>query len=144
MATPTGPRADSARGFYARERRRKKQNQKDFDIAGLVATPFDFGATAAGGSSANALTLPADIKLAFESSVALAAGDFGVEDVSAGVTSFSGDAAPALGVINMRPLFRERRQIRIARAVGAPAATVKIYFRGPKSQIVQIGTVTFT
>ena len=66
MATPTGVRANSARGWFARERRRKKQDQKDFDIAGLFAAPFNFGATAAGGSSANTLTLPANIAIALE------------------------------------------------------------------------------
>lgn len=138
------PTPADARGYYARKRRRKKQDQSDFDIAGFFATPFDFGATAAGGSSANALVLPADIKIAFESDVGLAAGDFGVENVSDGVTYFSADAAPALGVVNFRTLFREQKQIRIARSLTAPAATIKLYFRGPKSQIIQIGTVAFT
>lgn len=129
--------------YHARKRRRKLQDQKDFDIAGYFATPFDFGAAAAGGSSANSLVLPADIKIAFESTVALAAGDFGVENVSDAVTSRSAEAAGIGAVINMRPLFREQKEIRIARALGSPAASINVYFRGPKSQIVQIGTVSF-
>ena len=42
MATPTGRNAADARGFHARVRRRKKQDQSHFDA--LVASPFDFGA----------------------------------------------------------------------------------------------------
>jgi hypothetical protein len=105
---------------------------------------FDFGAAAAGGSSANTLTLPADIKIAFEPSVALAAGDFGIENVSDAVTSRSADAAGIGAVVNMNPLYRQEKQIKIARAAGSPSATVKVYFRGPKSQFIQMGVVTFT
>ena len=52
MATPTGPRAQAARNWFARERRRTKQNQKDFDIAGVFATPHDFGAARASAGPA--------------------------------------------------------------------------------------------
>lgn len=229
MATPTGPRADAARGFYARERRRKKQDQKDFDIAGFESSPFrvlllavnvggsgytlgdtflvsggtfsvqclgkvaaesggvvtavsvlipgaytvspgvgaatvaqtgggdnlltvdvtlsalfDFGAVAAGASSANALTLPAAIPIALGCDVAQAAGDMGVENVTDGVTSFTLDACPAGGVVNLATLQRVGVDIRIARSATAPAGTVGVYFRGPKSQLIQIGTATFT
>ena len=85
MATPTGDRADAARNWFARERRRNKQDQKDFDIAGFVApggTPFDFGAVAAGGSSANLLTLPASLEIALEINAATTAGDLGVLDTT--------------------------------------------------------------
>ena len=147
MATPTGPSAARARGWYARERRRTKQNQKDFDIAGLVppaGTPFDFGAVAAGGSSANQLTLPADAEIALEINAATTAGDLGVEDVTDGVTFVSAEAGVSGGRVNIRRRFRESHAIRITRAVGAPSGAVVVYFRGPKSQLVQFGQATFT
>jgi len=144
MATPTGARADSARGWFARERRRTKQNQKDFDIAGHVATPFVFGAVAAGGSSANVLALPADIEIALEINAAIAAGGFGVLDVTTGIDHVSAEAGVPGGRVNIRHLFREPHQVRITRAIGAPAGAVVVYFRGPKSQLIQIGSATFT
>ncbi len=144
MATPAGSRADNARGWFARERRRTKQNQKDFDIAGLVSTPFVFGAVAAGGSSANVLTLPADAELALEINAATVAGDLGVLDVTAGVDFVSAEAGISGGRVNIRHLFREPHQVRITRAIGAPAGAVIVYFRGPKSQLIQVGTATFT
>ena len=144
MATPAGSRADSARGWFARERRRTKQNQKDFDIAGHVSAPFDFGAVAAGGSSANVLTLPADIEIALEINAATLAGDLGVLDVTSAIDYVSAEAGISGGRVNIRHLFREPHQVRITRAIGAPAGAVVVYFRGPKSQLIQIGTATFT
>jgi len=229
MATPTGSRADNARGWFARERRRKKQDQKDFDLAGFevapfriialavnaggggynvgdefliaggafsiqgrgyvvaevanvvtaiviqvagaytvtpgagaatvaqtgggddlltvdvtLSTPFDFGAVAAGGSSANVLTLPADIAIALEINAASLAGDLGVLDVTAGVDYVSAEAGVSGGRVNIRHLFREPHQVRITRAIGAPAGAVIVYFRGPKSQLIQVGAATFT
>lgn len=147
MATPTGPRANAARNWFARERRRIKQDQKDFDIAGLVGpggTPFDFGAVAAGGSSANVLTLPASAELALAINAATTAGDLGILDVTTGIDYVSAEDGISAGRINIRHLFREAHQIRITRAVGAPAGVVNVAFRGPKSQAVLIGTATFT
>ena len=144
MATPAGTRADNARGWFARERRRTKQNQKDFDIAGLVATPFDFGNVAAGGSSANVLTLPAAAELALEINAATAAGDLGVLDVTDSIDYVSAEAGVTGGRVNIRHLFREPHQVRITRAIGAPAGAVVVYFRGPKSQLIQVGAATFT
>ena len=138
------PTPGTAAQYYARKRRRKKQDQKDFDIAGYFAAPFDFGAVLVGGSSANTLVLPADVKVAIESTVALAAGDIGVENVAGGITHVSALAAPAGAVIDIFQLYREDQQIRITRSLVAPAATITVYFRGPKSQLIQIGTATFT
>ena len=143
MATPTGDRAVSARNWFARERRRTKQDQKDFDIAGFVApggTPFDFGAVAAGGSSANLLTLPASLEI----NAATTAGDLGVLDVTTSVDFVSAEAGISGGRVNIRHVFREAHEIRITRAVGAPAGAVLVFFRGPKSQLIQFGTATFT
>ena len=144
MATPAGSRADNARGWFARERRRTKQNQKDFDIAGHVATPFVFGAVVAGGSSANVLTLPADIEIALEINAVTVAGDLGVLDVTDSLDYVSAEAGVSGGRVNIRHLFREPHQIRITRAIGAPAGAVIVYFRGPKSQLIQVGAATFT
>lgn len=144
MATPEGIAARAAAGWSARERRRTKQNQKDFDIAGHVSTPFDFGATAAGGSSANTLTLPADIEITLELNAVTVVGDMGVEDVTDAASFVSAIAGQSGGQVNIRRRFREDHQIRITRAVGAPAGAGKVYFRGPKSALVQIGQVTFT
>ena len=147
MATPTGVRADAARNWFARERRRNKQDQKDFDIAGFVApggTPFDFGAVAAGGSSANLLTLPASLEIALEINAATTAGDLGVLDVTSSLDFVSAEAGISGGRVNIRHVFREAHEIRITRAAGAPAGTVLVFFRGPKSQLIQFGTATFT
>jgi hypothetical protein len=130
--------------YYARKRRRKKQDQKAFDIAGFFATPFDFGATAAAGSSANVLTLPADIQIALELNVAIVAGGFGVEDVTAALSYVSAEAGIAGGRVNIRQVFRGTHQIRITRAAGTPAGAVIVYFRGPKSQLSRVATATFT
>ncbi len=229
MATPTGSKADKARGYFARERRRKKQDQKDFDIAGFEPSPFrvmtlavnvggggyavgdeflvsggtfsvqclgkvaaetlgvvtavsvlipgaytvspgagaatiaqtgggddlltvdvtlsalfDFGAVAAGGSSANVLTLPAAVEIALEHASATSAGDLGVLDDTTAVDYVSAEAGQAGGRVNIRRLFPESHEIRITRAVGAPAGAVAVYFRGPKSELIQIGEATFT
>ena len=144
MATPTGERAENARGFHARERRRTKQHQSDYDIAGLFDAPFDFGTVAAGGSSTNVLTLPADIEIAITINAVMAAGHLGVLDVTSGVTFVNAEAALSGGRINIRHLFREPHQIRITRDAAAVAGTGTIFFRGPKSQLIEIGTVVFT
>lgn len=147
MATPTGSRADAARGFFARERRRSKQDQKDFDIAGLVppgGTPFDFGAVAAGSSSANVLTLPSSLDIALQINAATTAGDLGVLDTTDAIDYVSAEAGVSAGRVNIRKRFKEAHAIRITRAVGAPAGAVLVFFRGPKSQLVQFGQATFT
>ncbi len=142
MATPTGERADAARRFHARERRRTKQNQSDYSA--LIAAPFDFGTVAAGGSSTNVLTLPADIEIAITINAIMAAGHVGVLDVTSGIDFVSAEAAVSGARINIRHLFREPHQIRITRAAGALAGAASVKFRGPKSQLIEIGTAVFT
>lgn len=147
MATPTGPRAQAARNWFARERRRIKQDQKDYDVAGLVppgGTPFAFGNVAAGGVSANALTLPASLEIALELDAATSAGDLGVNDDTDAIDYVSAEAGISGGRVNIRKRFKEAHEIRVSRAAGAPAGAVLVFFRGPKSQLVQIGTATFT
>lgn len=142
MATPTGARADSARGWFARERRRKKQDRSDFDA--LVASLFNFGTVAAGGLSLNTLTLPANVEIAFQNTFAAAALDLGVFDTTAGVGYLNAEAAIVGARINIRHLFRKPHQIQISRSIGALAGTVVVSFRGPKSALVPIGIATFT
>jgi hypothetical protein len=229
MATPTGPRATAARNWFARERRRSKQDQKDFDLAGFEAAPFriialavnvggggynvgdeflisggtfsiqgrgyvvseaagavtavaiqiagaytvtpgvgaatvaqtgggndlltvdvtlsalfDFGAVAAGGSSANVLTLPASLEIALQINAATTAGDLGVLDTTDAIDYVSAEAGISGGRVNIRKRFKEAHAIRITRAAGAPAGAVLVFFRGPKSQLVQFGQATFT
>lgn len=145
MATPTGRRARAARGWFARERRRTLQNQKDFEIAGYTpAAPFAFGTVAAAGSSTNTLTLPADCELTLSVPAATVVGDLGVEDVTDGVTYVQAEAGASGARINIRKRFREAHQIRITRAAGSPAGTIDVFFRGPKSQLVKIGEATGT
>ena len=105
---------------------------------------FVVGAVPLGGSPANAPPLPAAIEFALEINAATAAGDLCVLDVTTGVDFVSAEAGVSGGRVNIRHLFREPHQIRITRAIGAPAAAVVAYFRGPKSQLIQIGAATFT
>ncbi len=143
MATPTGRPADEARGFFARVRRRKKQDQKDFDIAGLVASPHDFGAAIASAVFPNALTLPANIRI--QAQVIAASGA-----IPAGDTLFSDGTAQArnsedlANLTTIRALFIEGRSLTITRGATVSTGTLQIYFFGPKSQRILIGTGTFT
>jgi hypothetical protein len=106
---------------------------------------FSFGATAAGGSSANILTLPADAKIALRlENTTVAAGGFGVEDVTDGITYVNAEGFFLGGPANIRKLFRVDHQIRITRAIGTPNATCIVYFRGPKTSLIEIGGSAFS
>lgn len=143
MATPTGRPAQEARGFFARVRRRKKQDQKDYDIAGLVASPFDFGAAAANAAFPNTLTLPATVRILAEVLAASAA-------IPAGDTLFSDGQAQArnsedlANLTTIRALFVESRALTITRGPAVASGTLQVYFFGPKSQRILIGTGTFS
>lgn len=141
MATPTGPRAAEARGYYARERRRLKQNEKAFDNAGLFASPFDFGAMALGQNSPNSLQLPANAKIAIAASVGMPADSI---SVTVGLETFGQRLAfPAGGIISFDTLFAKNQTIQITRGPAGPAGTLTIYFRS-KSRFFQFGTATFS
>ena len=143
MATPTGPRADAARGFFSRVRRRKKQDQKDFDIEGLVATPHDFGSAASSAAFPNVLTLPANIKIQAEvlaASGAIPAGDTLFDD---GITQ-ARNAEDLANLTTIRARFGEGRDLTITRGAAAVTGTLQVYFFGPKSQRILIGTGAFT
>ena len=142
MATPTGVRADQARAWYARERRRTKQNQKAFDIVGLVnklGIDLVFGIVPPGGSSPYDITLPADATFTLKINAATNAGDIGIQDVISGIVYWSAENIPANGSVNIRHLFRKSHQIRLVKSGGAPVGDIKIYFRGPKTELIEVG-----
>jgi hypothetical protein len=143
MATPTGPRADSARQWFARERRRKKQDQKAFDIAGLVAAPHDFGSAGSSAAFPNALSLPASIQPAVEvlaASGAIPAGDTLFDD---GITQ-ARNAEDMANLTVLHAVFRGSRSLTITRGAAVATGTLQVYFWGPKGQRILIGTGTLT
>ncbi len=143
MATPTGPRAQEARGFFARVRRRKKQDQKDYDIAGLVASPHDFGSAASSAAFPNPLVLPATVRILAEvlaASGAIPAGDTLFDDTVVSARN-SEDLAE---LTTIRALFGEARTLTITRGAAVSTGTLQVYFFGPKSQRILIGTGAYT
>ena len=143
MATPIGNRANAARGFFARERRRKKQDQKDFDIAGLVqpgGTPFFFGGAVGPGNSPNALLLPASADIVLSSDVNLVAGLVGIFDETTGISYPNAELINGAGFGPIRHRFPEGHTIRIASLVGGTVAVITVFFRGPKSSRTMFGT----
>lgn len=143
MATPTGDRATAARNWHARERRRNKRDLAENTRQGVTPlAPFDFGAVAAGGSSANTYTLPSNATLVVRSSAALTAGQIGITN---GTDFVSAEAIAAGGSVEIRHRFRRDQGIQITRAVGAPASSIDVFFleeKGGKRTL--IGTATFT
>jgi hypothetical protein len=143
MATPTGRPADEARGFFARVRRRKKQDQSDFDIAGHFATPFNFGAALPSAAFPNTLTLPANMKILAQVVAASAA-------IPAGDTLFSDGTAQARNsedladLTTIRAFFVESRILTITRGPAVSSGALQVFFFGPKSQRILIGTGTFS
>jgi len=141
MATPTGARADAARGFFSRVRRRKKQDQKDFSV--LAASPHNFGSAASSAAFPTPLTLPANVRIQAE--VLTATGP-----IPAGDTLFSDGIRQArnaedLGSLTtIRALFGEGRDLTITRGPAVSTGTLQVYFFGPKSQRILIGTGTLT
>lgn len=141
MATPTGARADDARGWFARERRRKKQDQSDFDP--LVAAPHDFGSAAASTAFPNDLTLPANVRILVEVLAASGAIPPGDTLFSDGITQ-ARNAEDMADLTTIRALFGEGRDLSITRGVAVVTGTLQVYFFGPKSQRILIGTGTLT
>lgn len=141
MATPTGRSAAEARGFFARVRRRKKQNQKDYSA--LIASPHDFGSAASSAAFPNALTLPADVKIQAEVLAASAAIPPGDTLFSDG-TALANNAEDLANLTTIRALFRESRDLTITRGPAVATGTLQVYFFGPKGQRILIGTGTLT
>lgn len=135
--------AAEARGWFSRVRRRTKQNQKDFDIAGHFATPFDFGSAGANAAFPNTLTLPANARVLAQVIAASGA-------IPAGDTLFSDGTAQArnsedlANLTTIRALFIEARALTITRGPAAVTGTLQVFFFGPKSQRILIGTGTFS
>jgi hypothetical protein len=148
MATPTGPRADAARDWYARERRRKKQDQKDFDIAGLVAAPHDFGSAAASAAFPNALVLPANIQIQAQVTGAVFPIPPAPQTIAAGDTLFDDgvvqahNAEPLETLTVIRAVFGESRTLTITRGATLVTGALEVYFFGPKGRRILIGTGT--
>ena len=141
MATPTGPRAAQARGWHARERRRLKQDQKDF--AALVAAPFDFGSAASSAAFPNTLVLPANVRFQVEVLAASGAIPAGDTQFNAGVAAgFNAEDMAALTTIRTR--FGEGRTMTITRGAAVATGTLQVYFFGPGSTRTLIGTGTLT
>lgn len=136
------PTPAQARSYYARRRRRIKQNQSDFDIAGLFDTPFDFGAMLAGQDSPNTLLLPANVRIAVGSNVALTTAEVFVGDDLETWGTPTGIVAG--GVQNWDYYFKKDRTMVITRGDFAPSAVLEIFFRGPKSQLIKFGDCVFT
>jgi hypothetical protein len=148
MATPTGARADAARGFFSRVRRRKKQDQKAF--AALAASPHDFGSAAPSAAFPNALTLPANVKLQAEVTGAVFPIPPAPQTIAPGDTLFDDGVAQARNaealeeLTTIRARFGEGRDLTITRGATAVTGTLQVYFFGPKSQRILIGTGTLT
>jgi hypothetical protein len=150
MATPTGSRAEAARQWYARERRRKKQDQKDFRIAGLVAAPHDFGSAAASVAFPNSLVLPADVVLLVRVASAVFPIPPAPQTIAPGDTLFDDgvnqarNAEAMEGFTRIRAVFRESRTLTITRGATLVTGSLEVYFWGPKGRRILIGTGTLT
>ncbi len=137
MATPTGPRAETARNWFARERRRKKQDQGDF--AGV----HDFGAALPSAAFPNPFTLPANVRLRvelFSPSGPIPIGDTLFSD---GIAQ-ARNAEPIIDLTTIRALFKEGRDLTITRGPAVVSGLLLIYFAGPKSSRTLIAQATFS
>lgn len=143
MSLPAGPAAQRKLAYYRRRKRRSKRDLSEFLRQGITPlAPFDFGATAAAGSSLNTLTLPANGRFVLESSAAVVAADLGITD---GTDTFVNvDAGAAGSRLEIRHYFRKDQGIQITRALGALAGTVNVYFQEEGGKLTLIGTATFT
>lgn len=136
------PTPAEARSYYARKRRRVKQNQSAFDVAGYFAAPFDFGAMLVGQDSPNSLLLPADVNIAIGSTVALSTADVFIGD---NAETWGIQTAIIAGAITDVPeLFSKNQTIVVTRGDTAPAAVLELFFRGPKSELIKFGDCVFT
>lgn len=145
MSLPAGPDAQKKLGYYRRLRRRTKQDESDFDIAGLFDTPHDFGSQAAGVGSPNNLLLPANARIAISHSVGLSPEDVSMTDV--GPPELGHDNAEttnANGIQEIRNWYEKNTTLHIFRRAGSPAGTLSVYFLGPHNTRTLIGTATWT
>ena len=143
MSLPAGPDANRKLAFYRRAKRRSKRDLAEFTRQGITPlAPFDFGITAAGGSSANTLTLPANSKFVLEHGAVTLAERLGITDQT---TSFLNlDAGISGSHHRIGHLFRKDQDIQVARVAGALAGAVNVYFDDQFGKLTLIGTATFT
>lgn len=143
MSLPTGPDANRKLAYYRRAKRRSKRDLSEFTRQGITPlAPFDFGATAAGGSSANTLTLPANAKFVLEHGAITLAERLGIDDQTTAFLNL--DAGVAGSFHRIDHLFRKDQDIQVARVAGALAGAVNVYFDDQFGKLTLIGTATFT
>lgn len=143
MALPAGPAADRKLAYLRRAKRRSKRDLAEFTRQGITPlAPFDFGATAAAGSSANSLTLRANARFVLELDAIVVAADYGITDQT--TTFVNVDAGAANSRIEIRHVFRRDQVIQITRAAGCPAGALNVYFQELGGKLTLIGTSVFT
>lgn len=143
MSLPSGPDANRKLAYYRRAKRRSKRDLSEFTRQGITPlAPFLFGNTAAGGSSANTLTLPSNGRFVLELNAAIVAADYGITD---GITPIVNvDAGASGSKLELRHHFRRDQNIQITRDAGAPAGALNVYFQELGGKLTLIGTSVFT
>jgi hypothetical protein len=143
VSLPAGPAAQRKLAYYRRAKRRSKRDLSEFLRQGITPlAPFNFGATAAAGSSANTLTLPANGRFVLELDAIVVAADYGITDGITPIVNVDGGAASSR--IEIRHYFRKDQGIQITRAVTCPAGTLNVYFQELGGKLTLIGTSTFS
>ena len=143
MSLPTGPVADRKLAYYRRAKRRSKRDLSEFIRQGITPlAPFAFGNTAAAGSSANTLTLPANGRFVLELDDAVIAADYGIDDQTTAFDNVNAGAADSK--LEIRRYFRKDQDIQIVRAVTCPAGALNVYFQELGGKLTLIGTAVFT
>ncbi len=143
MSLPAGPDANRKLAYYRRAKRRSKRDLSEFTRQGITPlAPFDFGNVAAGGSSANTLTLPSNGRFVLELDAAIVAADYGIDDQVTPIVNV--DAGAADSRIEIRHYFRRDQDIQITRDAGAPSGALNVYFQELGGKLTLIGTATFT
>ena len=143
MSLPSGPAADRKLAYYRRAKRRSKRDLAEFTRQGITPlAPFDFGNTAAAGSSANTLTLPSNGRFVLELDAAVIAADYGIDDGIAAIVNV--DAGAADSRLEIRHHFRRSQGIQITRAASCPAGALNVFFQELGGKLTLIGTAVFT
>ncbi len=143
MGLPTGPDANRKLAYIRRAKRRSKRDLSEFIRQGITPlAPFAFGNTAAAGSSANTLTLPANGRFVLELDAVVIAADYGIEDQT--TTFVNVDPGAADSKIEIRHYFRKDQDIQITRSVVCPAGALNVFFQELGGKLTLIGTAVFT
>lgn len=143
MAHLAGPAADRKLAYLRRAKRRSKRDLAEFTRQGITPlAPFLFGNTAAGGSSANTLTLPSNGRFVLELDDAVIAADYGIDDQTTNFVNVLAGAADSR--IHIRHFFRRDQEIQITRSVVCPAGALNVFFQELGGKLTLIGTAVFT